>query len=47
MVTAQKVQNQLLELSNTDDEEKQVTHVIGFQIPEEIEEDEEDWDEDE
>ena len=31
MVIAQRVQNELLELSSTEkDEEKQVTHVIGF-----------------
>lgn len=51
MVTAQRVQNELLELADTkEEEEKQVTHVIGFQLPEEpeeYEEDEEDWDEDE
>lgn len=52
MVIAQRVQNELLELSSTnkEEEEKQITHVIGFQLPEEPEEyedDEEDWDEDE
>ncbi len=50
MLFAQKIQNELAELSTPkEEEEKQITHAIGFQIPRELEdeENEEDWDENE
>ena len=49
MLKSQKIQNKLLELAAEAPTEETPTNtsVIGFQVPEEVYEDEEDWDEDE
>ena len=49
MLKSQEIQNKLLELAAEAPTEETPTNtsVIGFQVPEEVYEDEEDWDEDE